>query len=192
KHKIFDASLLIAVASLFYDWALAFMLLVFRVINSYDRKTLKNWLVPLVGVATVMVLGFTVLKVTDNLDYLSGHFQFSTGILEATSLGEVLSTKALVYMVLVLSITLVLYLRWRSQGSGKLLQLRIILMAFLLGVAITLFTPVDAPPLMITFFPASVLLANYFEGIKKTKLQELILILCILFSLAVFALQHKG
>src|SRR5690606_6331227 len=126
KHKIFDASLLIAVASLFYDWALAFMLLVFRVINSYDRKTLKNWLVPLVGVATVMVLGFTVLKVTDNLDYLSGHFQFSTGILEATSLGEVLSTKALVYMVLVLSITLVLYLRWRSQGSGKLLQLRII------------------------------------------------------------------
>ena len=50
KHKIFDASLLIAIASLFYDWALAFMLLVFFVIGVYDRKTLKNWLVPFLGI----------------------------------------------------------------------------------------------------------------------------------------------
>src|SRR5690606_18610161 len=36
KHKIFDASLLIVVASLFYDWAIVFLLLVFVVINLYD------------------------------------------------------------------------------------------------------------------------------------------------------------
>lgn len=192
KQKIFDASLLVAVASLFYDWALAFLLLVFRVINIYDRKNFKNWLVPLVGLATVLVLSFTFLKLTGNLDFYGEHYRFRTGIWQAASLGEVLSTKALIYIVFVLFVALVLYLRWRSQGSGKLLQLRIILMAFLLGVAITLFTPVDAPPLMITYFPASVLMANYFEGIRKTRLQDLILLLAILFSLAVFGWHHQG
>ena len=192
KQKIFDASMLVAVASLFYDWALAFLLLVLRVINIYDRKNFKNWLVPLVGVATVFVISFTFLKVNTDLAFFSGHYRFSTGILQAVSLEEVLSTKALVYMIFVLLVALVLYLRWRRQGSGKLLQLRIVLMAFLLGVAITLFTPVDAPPLMITYFPASVLMANYFEGIKKTRLQDLILLATILFSLAVFTWQHKG
>jgi len=192
KQKIFDASLLVAVASLFYDWALTFLLMVFRVINIYDRKNFKNWLVPLVGVATVGVLSFTFLKIGGNLDFFGGHYRFSTGILQATSLAEVLSTKALVYIIFVLLMALVLYLRWRRQGSGKLLQLRIVLMAFLLGVAITLFTPVDAPPLMITYFPASVLMANYFERIKRTSLRNLILLLAIMFSLAVFAWQHKG
>jgi len=192
KQKIFDASLLVAVASLFYDWALAFILLVFRVINIYDRKNFKNWLVPLVGVATVLVLSFTFLKINGNLAFFGEHYRFSTGILQAQSLQEVVSTKALVYIVFVLLVALVLYLRWRRQGSGKLLQLRIVLMAFLLGVGITLFTPVDAPPLMITYFPAAVLMANYFEGIKKPRLQDLILLAAIVFSLAVFTWQHRG
>ncbi|WP_318343182.1 DUF6427 family protein [Flagellimonas baculiformis] len=189
KHKIFDASLLIAVASLFYDWALVFLLLVFVVINLYDRKTFKNWLVPFVGVATIFILTFTILKLNDSLDFFREHYQFSLGIFKTDSFFEVLNVKALIYILFALAVAFVVFLRLRNVGGGKLLQLRVIFLAFVLGVAITLLTPADESPVLITFFPASVFMANYFEAIKKAKHRESILIICTVLSLLLFALQ---
>ncbi len=192
KHKIFDATILICIASLFYDWALVLLLLILMVINSYDRKTFKNWLVPLLGVATVFIITFTALKLYDSLDFFGDHYRFSTGTLQASSLEEVISAKALVYVLLVLLVALLLYLRLRRVGSGRILQLRIFLLAFLLGVGITLFTHEDAHPLMITYFPASVFMANYFEGIKKPRLRGFILLVGILLALSLFAIELRG
>ena len=189
KHKIFDASLLIALASLFYDWALVFLVLIFVVINMYDRKTFKNWLVPLLGVATIFVLTFTTLKVLGSLDFFEQHYQFTLSFLEAYSFLQVLNVKALVYFILVVVIAILVFLRMRSVGGGKLLHLRILFLALVFGILITLFTPVDESPVLITFFPASVFLANYFEAIKRSKLQEVVLILCILLSFLLFALE---
>lgn len=188
KHKIFDASLLIAVASLFYDWALAFLILVFVAINIYDRKTFKNWLVPFVGLATIFVIAFTVLKLNGSLEFFREHYRFPLGIFKARSVFEVLNIKALVYILFALLAAFVVFLRLRNVGGGKLLQLRIILLAFVLGVAITLLTPVDASPVLITFFPAAVFMTNYFEAIKKPKLQEVVLVLCMAFSFLLFAI----
>lgn len=189
KHKIFDASLLIALASLFYDWALVFLALIFVVINMYDRKTFKNWLVPLLGVATIFVLTFTTLKVLGSLDFFEQHYQFTLSFLEAYSFLQVLNVKALVYFILAVVIAILVFLRMRSVGGGKLLHLRILFLALVFGILITLFTPVDESPVLITFFPASVFLANYFEAIKRKKLQEVVLILCILLSFLLFALE---
>ena len=189
KHKIFDASLLIALASLFYDWALVFLVLIFVVINMYDRKTFKNWLVPLLGVATIFILTFTTLKVLGSLDFFERHYQFTLSFLEAYSFLQVLNVKALVYFILVLIIAILVFLRMRSVGGGKLLHLRILFLALVFGILITLFTPVDESPVLITFFPASVFLANYFEAIKRSKLQEVVLVLCLLLSFLLFALE---
>lgn len=189
KHKIFDASLLIALASLFYDWALVFLVLIFVVINMYDRKTFKNWLVPLLGVATIFVLTFTTLKVLGSLDFFEQHYQFTLSFLEAYSFLQVLNVKALVYFILVVVIAILVFLRMRSVGGGKLLHLRILFLALVFGILITLFTPVDESPVLITFFPASVFLANYFEAIKRSKLQEVVLVLCLLLSFLLFALE---
>ncbi|MEC7265695.1 MAG: DUF6427 family protein [Bacteroidota bacterium] len=189
KHKIFDASLLIALASLFYDWALVFLVLVFVVINVYDRTTFKNWLVPFFGVATIFILTFTTLKVTDSLDFFQNHYKFSVSFLEAYSFLQVLNIKALVYFILMVSIAFLVFLRMRSVGGGKLLHLRILFLALVFGVLITLVTPVDESPVVITFFPAAIFMTNYVEAIKRSKLQEAVLILCMLLSFLLFALE---
>ncbi|WP_228236666.1 DUF6427 family protein [Allomuricauda sp. M10] len=189
KHKIFDASLLIALASLFYDWALLFLVLVFVVINMYDRTTFKNWLVPFLGVATIFVLTFTILKVTDSLDFFQSHYKFSVSFLEAYSFLQVLNVKALVYFILMVSIAFLVFLRMRSVGGGKLLHLRILFLALVFGLLITLVTPVDESPVVITFFPAAIFLTNYVEAIKRTKLQEAIMIVCMLLAFLLFAME---
>ncbi len=189
KHKIFDASFLIGIASLFYDWSLVFLLLVFAVINVYDRKNYKNWLVPFVGVATVFILTFATLRLTDSTDFFGNHYEFSIGLLKTENLGQVVNVKTMIYILLMLVLMAIVFVRVRNIGGGKLVLLRIVLFIFILGVALALFTPAGASPLLFTFFPAAVFMANYLEGIKKTKLQELVLGLSIVIPLLLFVIQ---
>ncbi len=189
KHKIFDASLLIASASLFYDWSLIFILLVFYVIGIYDRKALKNWLVPFVGLATVFVLSFTYLQWSGSLGFFKEHYRFTLGIFGSSSFFQALNVKALIYFILIFIVAFSVFIRLRNLGGGKLLMLRTLLVVFVFGVIVALLTPVDESPVLITFFPAAVFMGNYVEGIKKQKLLEALLALCIVFPILLFVLE---
>ncbi|MCK0161183.1 DUF6427 family protein [Allomuricauda sp. F6463D] len=191
KHKIFDASLLISIASLFYDWALVFMLLVFFVIGAYDRKTFKNWLVPFLGMMAIFILTFTVLTLQGSLDYFENHYQFSLGLFTTKSFFQVLNIKTLVYLILTIIVSIAVFIRLRNVSGGKLLLLRIVFLVFMLGIVLILFNPVDDSPVLLTFFPASIFFTNYFESIRKRKLQEMILILSLLVALSLFAFHLK-
>ncbi|WP_437396035.1 DUF6427 family protein [Flagellimonas lutimaris] len=189
KHKIFDASLLIAISSLFYDWAIAFMLLVFFVIGVYDRKTFKNWLVPFLGMTTIFVLTFTVLKLKGSLNFFEDHYQFSLGLFTTKSFFQVLNIKTLIYLILTIIVSILVFVRLRNVSGGKLLLLRIVFLIFVLSTGIILFTPADASPVLITFFPASVFFTNYFEGIKRRKLQEVVLIGFMVLACSLFVIH---
>ncbi|WP_108245593.1 DUF6427 family protein [Muricauda brasiliensis] len=189
KHKIFDASLLIAIASLFYDWALAFMLLVFFVIGVYDRRTFKNWLVPFLGVATIFMLTFTVLKLKGSLDFFEDHYQFSLGLFTSKSFFQVLNIKTLIYLILTILVSIVVFIRLRNVSGGKLLLLRIVFLIFILGTGIILFTPADASPVLLTFFPAAVFFTNYFEAMKKRRLQEAVMVGFVVLACSLFAVH---
>ncbi len=189
KHKIFDASLLISIASLFYDWAIAFMLLVFFVILVYDRKTFKNWLVPFLGMASIFIVTFTVLRLKGSLNFFEEHYKFSLGLFTTKSFFQVLNIKTLIYLILAIIVSILVFVRLRNVSGGKLLLLRIVFLIFVLGTGIILFTPVDGSPVLLTFFPASVFLTNYFEGIKKRKLQEVVLISCLVLACSLFAIH---
>lgn len=184
KHKIFDASFLVSIASLFYDWALLFLILVFFVIKIYDSKTFKNWLVPFVALTTVFVLAFTILKLYNALPFFKEHYQFSIS-------GLVINTiqpKTLSYILLMLGIITVVFVRVRKISGGKLVVLRIVFFTFILGIAINLMTPAGTSPLLITFFPAALFMANALEALKKKKLREAILSLSIILPFLLFAL----
>ncbi|UBZ15868.1 DUF6427 family protein [Flagellimonas marinaquae] len=189
KHKIFDASLLIAIASLFYDWALAFMLLVFFVIGVYDRKTFKNWLVPLLGVGTIFILTFTVLKLKGSLNFFEDHYQFSLGLFTSKSFFQVLNIKTLIYLILTVLVSITVFIRLRNVSGGKLLLLRIVFLIFVLGTGIILFTPADASPVLLTFFPAAVFFTNYFEAMKKRRLQEALMVGFVVLACSLFAVH---
>lgn len=189
KHKIFDATMLIATASLFYDWSLAFMLLIFYVIGVYDRKTFKNWLVPVLGTATVFVLTFTVLKLKGSLHFFAEHYQFSLGLFTDKSFFQVLDFKILIYLILITIVSITVFVRLRNVSGGKLLLLRIVFFTFLLATVLILFNPVDRSPVMITFFPASIFLTNYFEEIKKQNLREVVLIGCLVLASTLFVVH---
>ena len=179
KHKIFDATFLIGLASLFFDWALIYMVLVLLVINLYDGKTFKNWLVPWVALVTLFILVFTILQLYGNLSFLGEHYGFSLDLFFNASFSQVFGIKTTTYFVLMLGVVALVFARTRKTGGGKLVSLRVVFMAFALGVILYLLEVGNTPSILATFFPAAIFLANFLEGIKREKLREAVLVLCI-------------
>lgn len=189
KHKIFDSTFLIGLASLFLDWTLVYLILVFLVINLFDGKTFKNWLVPAISLITLFILSFTILKLNDNLSFFEGHYQFSMAFLSRSSWVSLFALKPIVYLMFVGAIILFVFARSRKKGGGKLLPLRVVFMAFVLGAMLYVLKTNVSSVILITFFPASIFLANFLESIKRKRLQEIVLGFCIATPLLLFVLE---
>ncbi|MGX1928089.1 hypothetical protein [Flagellimonas sp. 2504JD4-2] len=189
KHKIFDATFLICVATFFYDWAILFLILVFVVINVYDRKPPKNWMVPFVAIVTIFILSYALLKFNGSLNFFEEHYRFSIDFLTYGFFESGSNIKLLVYASLMLIIMFLVFLKVRKKGGGKLVLLRIIFLAFVLGTVMRVLKFNESSPVLITFFPTAVFLTNYLETIKRPKLKELMVGICLVLSFLFFLLE---
>ncbi|TAI47529.1 DUF6427 family protein [Flagellimonas allohymeniacidonis] len=187
KHKIFDAALFVCISSFFYDWMLIFLVLIFLVINVYERNNYKNWLVPFVAISTVFVLAFSILRVYDNTTFFVQHYTFSPEFLGETQ-WRIKNSRFLLFFIFSLALMTLVFIRLRKKGGGKLLALRILFFAFLISMILTLFKMKSSSPLILCFFPVAVFLTNYVETIRNTRYREIAVSLFILVPLLIFTL----
>ena len=188
KHKIFDASFCIGVASLFINWALIYFVLVFLVINLYDRGNFKNWLVPIIGIFTVGMLTSGVLYLYDGLSFLEDHYRFQFNFLMADySLFEIL--KSSIYIFISLVIMVLVFVRLRQKGGGKLLSLRILFFSFILSGLVLLLSIPALNAALLGLFPVSVFMTNYLESVKQNRYKEVALVILMFLPFFILAVQ---
>jgi hypothetical protein len=65
--KIFDASLWIAIATLFYSWCSLFFIVIFLSIVVYNLKNVKYWTIPFIAISCVALLTFTVDQLLETM-----------------------------------------------------------------------------------------------------------------------------
>ena len=180
KIKLFDSSLWLVVASLFYDWALLFLIMVFVSIYMYEPKNFRNWLVPVVAAVTGIFIIYAVLALIGNTTYLVEHYSFKTGIDPYMLYSEPHGIKITGYVLLILITGLFALVRIGKLGLGKILSMRLLVLCFFAGLLVTMLeNNIDAYPVLITFFPGATLVTKYVETIKQIKLREVFLILVI-------------
>lgn len=186
KLKIFDATLWVMISSLFYEWAVLYLILVFAAIYIYEPKNARNWLVPFAAIFTVFMISYTILILTNNSEYLFNHYKFSMQLNTAYFLEWGSSTKRVVYLLLTLLAIAFVFLKLGKAGVGKIVTMRLLALSFFIGLLIDVVTESTyAHPILISFFPAVVFMTNYVEAIKKSKIKEVVLILCIFIPLLV-------
>ena len=188
RSKIFDASFFIGIASLFIDWTLVFLALVFLVINLYDKGIFKNWLVPLIAIITVGILTFTIFLLYNDFQFLKEHYRFEMGFFKE-NLTSFKMIKSIIYNVLLLIVASLVFLKLRQKGGGKLLALRILFFAFLLSIIITLLSSNTTTSVLIGFFPASVFITNYLETFKQNRYKEVALVILLFLPFFILAVQ---
>lgn len=60
EKKLFDAAFWIAIATLFYFWAILFFIVIYAALFLYSDNKFKHWLIPFVGVAAVFVIAISI------------------------------------------------------------------------------------------------------------------------------------
>ena len=188
RSKIFDASFFIGIASLFIDWTLVFLALVFLVINLYDKGIFKNWLVPFLAIITVGILTFTIFLLYNDFQFLKEHYRFEMGFFKE-NLTSFKMIKSIIYNVILLIVASLVFLKLRQKGGGKLLALRILFFAFLLSIVITLLSSNTTTSVLIGFFPASVFITNYLEAFKQNRYKEVALVILLFLPFFILAVQ---
>lgn len=190
KHKVFDASFLIGIASLFCNWTLIFVILVFWSIKSHHTKHLKTWLVPFAGIMSAFIMAFAALKLCDALSFSGKHHQFSIEALPTVTLVQQVSPKVVGYAIFVLILAATVLMKARNISRKTLVLLRMAFFAFMLSIVGVLTATTDvSSAILFTFFPAAVFMSHTLEVFKKQRLKTAALSTCLITSLLLFALQ---
>lgn len=181
KLKILDATIWIAVASLFYDWALLYLIMVYIGIYFYEPRNFKNWLVPISGLLAFVLIASGLLVLMGIPDYLRQHYRFSLALDRDFTALWTYNTKLLIYTVLIVLTGFLAFLKMGKLGLGRIITIRLVAIYLGIGLAIT-FLKANAAvyPVLITFFPAATLITKYVEVIKRPKVRELVLMLSVI------------
>ena len=180
KQKIFDASLWILVSSLFYDWAVLFLLMVFLAIYSYEPKNIRNWLVPLVAFGAFSLVGLSIVYLLDRTEFITSHYRFEVDPRFNFFAYWINNTKFIIYMVAIVISGILASVNLGKLGQGKLITMRLLAFSLLIGLLITIVNTEDnVYPILLTFFPGAVLLSQYIEVLKREKLRDALLVIAI-------------
>nr|WP_289645311.1 DUF6427 family protein [Maribacter aestuarii] len=187
KLKIFDATLWIMISSLFYDWAVLYIILVLAAIYIYDPKNIRNWLVIFSGIFCFFLLLFGMLILIGRVDFFEAHYTFSIDLEAIYPPKWWSSIKLTLYVLANILLAFAAFLRLGKSGVGKIVTMRLIALSFAIGLAVNILVATDTTlAIMVTFFPSVIFVTNYIESIKKQNLLEVILILSIFLPIVVF------
>ena len=187
KLKIFDATFWILIASLFYDWAILYLVVVIVAIYFYEPKNITNWLVPFTAIIAMVLIMLAVLALGNNMDFLRDHYYFDFQFNAVYFYDWSNSTILFLYVSIVLLCGFLAFLKLGSVGVGKIVTMRLVVLFFFIGLLVKVLKSAPNPlPILITFFPAVVFITTYVQSIKKDSIREIVLMASVIVPFIVF------
>ncbi len=175
KTKLFDASFWLLVASLFNQWLLLFFIVVGLAIYFYQSSNTRNWLVPLSAVGAFLLLVFAWVGGPEINTFLQEQFPFDFSMDQLKN-PNISWRKLLVYTGITFGAIGLNYRHLSKSVLGRLLSIRLILFAFFVGIVIAILNlPKGLESVLYSFFPASILMSNAFEEIRKKRIKNILL-----------------
>lgn len=189
KQKLFDATLLIAVAMLFYEWAVLYLLLVYAAIVIFTPNDHRNWLVPPVGVGAIAILVSTYYVFAENMDSFYEIFRFKVvfNFQKYKSAAYLLPS---VFTLIIAGVSLFFYIvNLKSRPIQKQGGAVFIIATLATAVFVTFLSDdINAAELIFLAFPMAVVITYYVERLDNKWLKEGILWMFLLLPLLLLVL----
>ncbi len=187
KSKIFDGAFWILVSSLFLNWSVLFLILVWAHILLYEPRSFRNWMVPLAAIAAFALIGTATTYILGQPQYFPDHYRFVWAGLKSYWADLGLGVKMVGYLLTVLLAGFVAYLKLGKSGQTKILPMRLAFLTLVVALAVVVFGSSEGQsPVLLTFFPSTVFLSKYMETIRRDNLREGILMGSLALCLVVF------
>ncbi|WP_047549344.1 DUF6427 family protein [Psychroserpens sp. Hel_I_66] len=189
KKKLFDASFWVALATLFYFWSSVFFVLIFAALLVYVITDVKNYIIPIIAVLTVVILvvSYFIIRDWDILEYALGLFDYS---LDFSALN---SKRIIIGSTLLLSFGLWSLFYYIKNIKAKMKSYRpsykLIILTAILGLFIIAVAPLkNGSEFIFLFAPLSIIMTNYLEVIKEKWFKETFLWVIFLTPIALLVL----
>lgn len=190
KAKVFDGAFWICVSSLFINWMALYIVLVWLYIAFYVPKQLNYWFIPLVAAMGVALTGWSVSFLLGDPGYLYRHYTFSLPTWNADAALMRTFLKAGIFILAIMAAGAAAFVRQGKSGQGKVTQLRLLLLAWAIGILVAVLTGERiGSTIMIIFLPSAVFMARYAESIRRELLRDLMIFGLMVLCLATFFLQ---
>ncbi|MDP3314292.1 DUF6427 family protein [Lutibacter sp.] len=184
--KIYDAAFWIGVATIFFSWSVLFLLLIYIGLFIFEKLSFKSLFIPLFGVATPIVIFYSYFLIIDNQIGFYDYFNFQTSF----DYSNYNSFKYLVPISFLLTLLLWSFFNVTQKIvliSNKLKFLWHLLISHLLiSIIIASLTPEkNGSELFFIIFPASIIIANFFQKGKSKNFKNVLLYLFVVIVIGV-------
>lgn len=173
KKKLFDASFWIALATLFYFWAILFFAIIIVALIYYSQNDLKNIIIPFVGIATVaMFLSIYNIILYDVFIRPSNFERFASLDYTAYNSSEYILKLTVLFTSFVW--TVIYYFRSLSEKNKKNRpSFYLIAWASIIAILISIISPTkNGSEFIFLLAPFSIILGNYIEAISEKWFKE--------------------
>lgn len=187
KLKLFDACLWIGISTLLYSWSIFYILLVYVGMVIYQKLTVKNLFIPIVGFLTPMLIYFTYCLYFEDVAFFYNKFNHEINL-------DLTSYKSLKLLVPILFLAVILV--WSLvKVTPKVVSVRnnfkfswdVLINHLIISAVIVLLAPTkNGSELFFFIFPSAVIISNLVQLTKSKILKNFILYLFLLISIGVY------
>lgn len=186
KLKLFDACFWIGIATMLYSWTIFYLLLVYVAMIIYQKLTIKNLFIPIVGFVAPMLIYFTYCLYFEDAAFFYNKFNYEINL-------DFKSYAALKLLIPVIFLSMVLL--WSLvKVTPKVLSIRnnfkfswdVLINHLLISAVIVLLAPTkNGSELFFLIFPSAVIISNLVQLTKSKIFRNLILYFFLLISVLV-------
>jgi len=189
KKKLFDAAVLIGIASLFHFWSILFFILLFLTIIYYTEVDIKNWVVPFLGIFTVYIIITAGLLVVNedffNIDAILPQISFN--LTQYNTLSYIISITMLVSFGLWSSLFYLRVIRKKKRNYRP--GYKIVFAASIIATCIVIMAPEkNGSEFLFLFGPLTIVITNYIETIEEKWFKELFLFCIVIIPVVLLVL----
>ena len=191
--EVYNATLCFCIATVFTPLAVFLLILIPIGIFMFTNKSLRNWLMPLMAVATFFLITFALTRIFGNSElWLNSYwFQLNTSIYATVDIGNY--TRLFLYVLVIASMFLLILFKSSLEGGVRLIKLRFLIITFIVILLVSflgLANNQGLELLLFSFCPAAMITTNYFEIFDFKRFKEPLLAIGILIPLtfAIFRL----
>ena len=184
KAKLFDSAFWIGIATIIYPWSFVFILLIYGAIATYNKSTLRNVIIPLIGVLTPIFIYGVFLVVINAFDSFNLQLNSNFSYLNYNSL-KILIPITLIIGFLLWSI-LPTTIKISTVNNEFKTSWSLVLVHLLLSMIIVLTAPTkNGSEFIFMFFPIAIIFTNYLQTVKEKWFKDVFLYLFLAVTITI-------
>ena len=189
KQKIFDAGFWIGISTIIYSWSILYIVLIYVGIVVFRKLSLKNILIPFIGISTPVLIYFSYHFYFNTLETFYNKFIIEYGFL-FDSYGQQKLLIPVVFLVFILLVSTIILTPKIVMVSNKLKFLWAVLLNHLLiSTIVVIMSPVkNGSEMLFLLFPAAIIITNFLQKSQSSIFKNLILYTFLIISIGVYML----